>query len=494
MPGNQDAAFLVGNSYLGDIPITTHMNRKDFLKTTALASLTPLMARNLPSFLSALPEVRTPVAQRKFRSDAVENLLQSLRPRFADAEMGWLFYNCFPNTLDTTVDFTDGTRPDTFVITGDIPAMWLRDSTAQILPYLPLAKKDPKLKRLLAGVINRQTDCILIDPYANAFNKGATGSDWANDITAMKPELHERKWEIDSLCYPIRLAYHYWKDTGDTAPFDASWKKAMQLVIRTFREQQRKENKGPYQFMRVTSRSIDTPPLDGYGFPIKPVGLIASMFRPSDDATVFPFLVPSNFFAVVSLRQMAEMADAFADVTLAADARKLADEVEKALKEYAIVNHPRFGKVYAYEVDGFGNHLFMDDANAPSLLSMPYFGSCPATDPIYQNTRRMVLSDANPYYYEGKYGKGIGAPHTPENQIWPISLTMQALTSSDEAEIRMCLQTLKTTHADTGFMHESFHKDNPKQFSRPWFAWANTLFGELLWKLAQEKPALILRS
>lgn len=469
------------------------MNRKEFLQTTALASLTPLLTRHLPPFLSALPEVRTPLDKRKFQSDAVEELLRSLRPRFKDAEMGWLFYNCFPNTLDTTVDFTDGERPDTFVITGDIPAMWLRDSTAQVLPYLPLAKKDPKLKRMLAGVINRQTDCILIDPYANAFNKGASGSEWEKDITTMKPELHERKWEIDSLCYTIRLAYHYWKDTGDIRPFDDKWKTAMHRIIQTFREQQRKDGKGPYQFMRVTSRSIDTPPLDGYGFPVKPVGLIASMFRPSDDATVFPFLVPSNFFAVVSLRQMAEMATSLGNTTLSFDAESLANEVEKALREYAVVDHPKFGKVYAYEVDGFGNHLFMDDANAPSLLSMPYFGSCSADDPIYRNTRRMVLSDSNPYYYEGKFGKGIGAPHTPENQIWPISLTMQALTSSDDSEIRQCLQTLKTTHADTGFMHESFHKDDPSRYSRPWFAWANTLFGELLWKLAQERPALVLK-
>lgn len=469
------------------------MNRKQFLRTSSLAALGAMLYDFLPAGAKEFPVVRVGKDKRKFSSVAVEKLIADMHTKLRDPELAWLFGNCFPNTLDTTVDFSiKNDRPDTFVITGDINAMWLRDSTAQIMPYLALAKQDLQLKNLIAGVINRQTKCILIDPYANAFNKAATGSEWKNDVTDMKPELHERKWEIDSLCYPIRLSYNYWKQTKDISPFNDDWLRAMKLVLQTFRQQQRKDGKGPYSFMRVSSRSIDTPPLDGYGFPIKPVGLIASMFRPSDDATVFPFLVPSNFFAVVSLRQLSEMALAISkDKGLSLDCLELASEVESALKKYAIVDHPEFGKVFAYEVDGFGNRMYMDDANAPSLLSMPYFGSCTVDDPVYVNTRKMILSDSNPYYYKGKHAKGIGAPHTPENYIWHISLVMQALTSTNDDEIRQCLYTLKTTHAGTGFMHESFHKDDPKKFTRTWFAWANTLFGELIWKMAREKPHVL---
>ena len=255
-----------------------------------------------------------------------------------------MFENCFPNTLDTTVDFEmiDG-RPDTYVITGDIDAMWLRDSTAQVWPYLPLMKNDPALQQLIAGVINRQTRCILKDPYANAFYKDETKvSHWKSDLTEMKPGVHERKWEIDSLCYPIRLAYHYWKNTGDAAPFDDAWRKAIALTLQTFREQQRKTGQGPYRFQRRTEIQTDTVAGGGYGQPAKPVGLICSMFRPSDDATVFPFLVPSNFFAVVSLRQAAEMLEpSITTRKPPAECRALADEVERALREHAVVIHPK---------------------------------------------------------------------------------------------------------------------------------------------------------
>ena len=219
------------------------MDRRDAVKLAAttlaaaaiLKSSTPLLAAELPS-------KRPPVEQRKFTSPAVEERIVEVKQKLGDNEMAWLFENCFPNTLDTTVrhGVVEG-KPDTFVITGDIPAMWLRDSTAQVWPYLPLAKSDEKLQQLLAGVIYRQTRCILIDPYANAFNFGDEGSEFDKDMTAMKPELHERKWEIDSLCYPIRLSYGYMRTTGDMSPFNRQWRDAMRLVLKTFREQQRYE-------------------------------------------------------------------------------------------------------------------------------------------------------------------------------------------------------------------------------------------------------------
>jgi len=405
-----------------------------------------------------------------------------------------MFENCFPNTLDTTVDFgtLDG-RPDTYVITGDIDAMWLRDSSAQVWPYLPLLEGDAELRLLIAGVINRQTRCILKDPYANAFYKDASKvSEWKSDLTDMKPGVHERKWEIDSLCYTIRLAHGYWKATGDTSPFDDTWRDAVALIRRTFQEQQRKTGRGPYHFMRRTETQTDTVPGRGYGNPAKPVGLIYSMFRPSDDATIFPFLIPSNFFAVVSLRQAADMVEQIRkDSDLAKACRALADEVETALKAYAVVNHPTAGQVYAFEVDAYGNYYCTDDGNVPSLLSLPYLGATKVNDELYQKTRKMLLSDKNPYYCQGTAAKGLGGPHVGVDMIWPLGVIMQGLTSDNDQEIKECLATLQHTHAGTGFIHEAFHKDNAMKFTRAWFAWANTIFGELVLKTFNERPQLL---
>lgn len=407
-----------------------------------------------------------------------------------------MFENCFPNTLDTTVHFRmlDG-KPDTFVYTGDIHAMWLRDSGAQVWPYVQFANEDPKLKTMLEGVIRRQFLCINMDPYANAFNDGPKGSEWETDRTDMKPELHERKWEIDSLCYPLRLAYHYWKVTGDASIFDENWLKAVENILRTFKEQQRKEDKGPYRFQRKTERATDTTINDGWGAPANPVGLIVSIFRPSDDATTLPFLIPSNFFAVTSLRKASEiLTEVNKDADLARQCTDLADEVEQALNKYATCEHPEYGTIYAYEVDGYGSHMLMDDANVPSLLAMPYLGDVDVHDPIYQNTRRFVWSEGNPYFFKGKAGEGIGGPHIGYDMVWPMSIMMKAFTSQDDDEIKECIRMLMTTDAGTGFMHESFHKDNPEKFTRKWFAWQNTLFGELIIKLIDDGKLDLLNS
>ena len=445
---------------------------------------------------TTFPIVRTPPDKRHFTSAAVERAIAEVQSAIGNKELAWMFGNCFPNTLDTTVDFSpdggDG-RPDTYVITGDIDAMWLRDSSAQVSPYLPLMADDKPLRQLIAGVINRQTRCILIDPYANAFFKDATKrSQWQSDLTEMKPGVHERKWEIDSLCYPIRLAHEYWKHTGDTAPFDAAWHDAIRLTLRTFIEQQRKTNPGPYRFMRKTQLTNGTLPGRGYGNPANPTGLIHSMFRPSDDATIFPFLIPSNFFAVVSLRQAAEMVEKIRDDTaLAAQCRALAGEVQAALDALATVNHPQAGRVYAYEVDGFDNYYCIDDGNIPNLLSLPYIGAVSPDDEVYLNTRRMLLSPQNPYWCAGKAASGQGGPHVGVDMIWPLGLIIEALTARTDDEIARCLKTLQATHAGTGFMHEAFHKDDPTKFTRPWFAWANTIFGELVLKTYHERPRLL---
>lgn len=434
---------------------------------------------------------------RLFRSDAVEAKIQEVSGQLTNPRLAWMFANCYPNTLDTTVHFgkdADG-NPRTFVYTGDIHAMWLRDSGAQVWPYVQLAAQDEHLREMLAGVINCQFSLIGIDPYANAFNDGPTGTGWQTDRTKMDPNLHERKWEIDSDCYPIRLAYHYWKTTGDTSVFGDKWITAITRILQTFREQQRKEGQGPYSFQRQTIAQLDTKSNHGLGNPVRPVGLIASAFRPSDDATTFEFLIPSNFFSVSSLRKAAEILDQVNhNARLARECRVLADEVAEALERYATYDHPKYGTIYAFEVDGFGNRMLMDDANVPSLLAMAYLGDVNPRDRVYQNTRRFVWSEDNPYFFKGKVAEGIGGPHVGYDMIWPMSIMMKAFTSSDEAEIKWCIETLMRTDAGTGFMHESFHKDDAANYTRKWFAWQNTLFGELIIKLIDDGRLALLNS
>lgn len=441
-----------------------------------------------PRFVSKRP----PVERRKFTSPAVEALIVATKKKIADPELAWLFENCFPNTLDTTVEVgrLDGFE-DTFVVTGDIDAMWLRDSSAQVWPYLPLAAKDEALRKLFRGLIRRQSRCISIDPYANAFlpdPKAKSTLDWAQaDDTDMRPGVAERKWEIDSLCYPVRLAHGYWQTTGDREPFDDSWREASKLIVRTFREQQRKDGLGPYHFQRQSPHPSESQFLKGYGNPTRPVGMIHQMFRPSDDATLYPFNIPGNLFAVITLRRLAQMhASLYGDTTFAAECNALADEVANAIEQYGVVKGEQ-GDYWAYEVDGYGQQLFMDDANVPSLLALPYL-ECTPRDARYARTRAQVWSTHNPYFFKGKAAEGIGGPHEGLRMIWPMSIMMKAFTTDDVAEIRQCLTWLKTTHAGTGFMHEAFDQDDPATYTRSWFAWANTLFGELIVHLAGTTP------
>lgn len=472
------------------------MKRSTFLKHSGTLGTALLFGKwSIANGPRNFPTVRTPENERRFKSAAIEDVIRHFKEKAGNNELAWLFENCYPNTLDTTVSFElHNNRPDTFVITGDIDAMWLRDSTAQVWPYLQFMRADQQLQQLIAGVINRQTICILRDPYANAFYKDESKvSEWKDtDLTDMKPGVHERKWEIDSLCYPVRLAYRYWKTTGDVAPFDADWHQAVRETVRVFREQQRTESKGPYTFQRRTSWATDGVPLGGYGYPVKPVGLICSMFRPSDDATIYPFLIPSNLFAVVTLQQAAEMVKKIRhDTALAQELDALSQEVQRAVARYGIIRHPNLGLIYAYEVNGFGSFNIMDDANVPSLLALPYLNAVPNTDQVYQNTRNVLLSPHNPFFFKGRAAEGIGSPHTGLNMIWPIGLTIRGLTSTNEAEIDFCLRSLVATHGGSGFMHESFHKDDPKNFTRKWFAWANTIFGEFALRVLDQHPRLL---
>ena len=420
------------------------MNRRTLLTTILLAGLSvPVMADGIEDWSKtiAAPADNTKVSRRPaakerlFYSDTIEKKIAEVKKMLKDAPyLAWMFENCFPNTLDTTVHYSDAEGDDdTFVYTGDIHAMWLRDSGAQVWPYVQFAKKDKKIRKMVRGTILRQLKCICIDPYANAFNMGPTGSEWASDHTTMNPNLHERKYEIDSLCYPLRLAYYYWQVTGDDSIFGDLWQEAIGKILKTFREQQRKNGHGPYRFQRTTAQQYDTVSHGGYGNPVKPVGLIASIFRPSDDATVFPFLIPSNFFAVTSLRKAADiLTKVNNDTKTANECTALANEVSAALQQYAI--------------------------------------------------------------FRGKAGEGIGGPHVGYDMVWPMSIMMRAFTSTDDQEIKECLQMLVDTDAGTGFMHESFNKDNAANYSRHWFAWQNTLFGELILKLIDDGKLNLLKN
>jgi len=479
------------------------MNRKKFIKQTSLASAGLLMSKySFAKWNEDFPVVRVAESQRKFKSPAVEKLIAEVKKNIGNKEIAWLFENCFPNTLDTTVEFEiiNG-KPDTFVITGDIDAMWLRDSSAQVWPYLPLMKEDKNLQELIKGVINRQVKCILKDPYANAFYKDETKvSEWKDDKTEKKHGINESKWWIDSLCYPIRLSYGYWKETGDVSVFDKDWQEAMRLIVKTFKEQQRLENNGPYKFERTTSWATDGVPLGGYGYPVRPNGLICSMFRPSDDATVFPFLITSNWFAVFSLEKLKEMFSATRDLNLLNEAGHLQTNILLALQKYSVIQHKDFGKIYAYEINGFDSYNLMDDANIPSLVSLSYLSDSGLITHIFDaisykqictNTRKFALSKSNPFFFKGKTAEGIGGPHVGMDYIWPMSIIMRGLTSTDDKETKLCLDMLQKTHAGTGFMHESFHKDDASKFTRKWFAWANTLFGEFIWKVYKERRHLL---
>ena len=473
------------------------MKRRNFIKNTTLASmglsLLDFSANNInleDNFISNRP----PINKRTFKSEAIEDLIIFIKNRIEDKELSWMFENCYPNTIDTTVDYEiiDG-KPDTFIITGDIDAMWLRDSTAQVWPYLPLVKKDKKIKNLIKGLINRQAKCVIRDPYANSFYKDLTKVSAHNkDIPTPIAGVHEQKWEVDSLCYVIRLSYHYYKLTGDNSIFDETWIKSTKIIYDTFLTEQRKNGKSPYTFIRNGTAMVDAPVFSGTGRPFKPNGMICSMFRPSDDATMYPFLIPSNIFAAISMEQLSEIYKSEQmDIVFSEKCLSMSIEINNAIKKYAIKEHLDFGKIFSYEIDGFGNNLYMDDANVPSLMSLAYLDSKFKKDKVYLNTRRFLLSENNPYFLIGKAAEGQASPHTGKNKIWPMGIILRAMTSEKDEEIEKCLKMLVDTHAGTGFMHEAFDKDNPNKYFRSWFAWANTLFGELIIKIDKERPHLL---
>lgn len=411
---------------------------------------------------------------------SMTNWIEEINKHFAlDEKTQELFSRCFVNTYDTTI--RKQKDRSTFVITGDIPAMWLRDSSAQVRPYLLLAEQDPHIADLIEGLILKQCMYINHDPYANAFNEEHNGNRYHEDRTDMTPLIWERKYEVDSLCYPIQLAYLFWKSTGRTTHINKEFLEAIQKILSVWKTEQHHQEKSPYYFERDNCPAQDTLSHQGKGTPVAYTGMTWSGFRPSDDACTYGYLIPSNMFAVVVLRQLHELAkEVVKDERLAAEAVELANEIDQGIQTHGTVHHPTYGTIYAYEVDGLGHVNLMDDANVPSLLSIPYLGYCAFDDPIYLNTRAFILSEENPYYFEGTAAKGIGSPHTPDQYIWHISLAIQGMTTTDQREKDYILSLFKTTDANEGLMHEGFDVNNPEKFTRPWFAWANSMYSEFL--------------
>ncbi|KAK8800907.1 hypothetical protein WA588_001738 [Blastocystis sp. NMH] len=358
--------------------------------------------------------------------------------------------------------------------------MWLRDSTNQIIPYLRFASREPRLLALIRGVLNRQVKSVLIDPYANAFNFDKSGhpDSHTDDNTkrpaalgtrqnAMTNEIFERKFEIDSLAAVLSLSAKYYNATGDKTPFNDRWVRAIKLIMSTARKNQVASSpytSYEYSFTRSCNRPTETL-MDGQGWPSRFTGLIRSAFRPSDDATKLPYFIPGNIMFLTSLRQCADILEkVVGDKETAADAHKLVEEIDLAVKRFGVLKHPEVGEVFAYEVDGFGSAYFMDDANIPSLLSLPYLGYMSKDDPLYVNTRKFILSEYNPYFFKGKAGEGVGGPHVGPGYIWPMSLIIRAYTSDNKEEILQCIDWLKKS-ATNGYMHESYFQDSVDSYT-----------------------------
>ncbi|KAI8099011.1 meiotically up-regulated gene 157 protein [Halteromyces radiatus] len=468
-----------------------------------------------------LPFQRPIEACRTFTSKVIDQAVDFVASKIANADLARLFTNTFPNTLDTTVsqtacltNQTDNCHPLSFVITGDINAMWLRDSANQMMPYLNYIPQDYSLKRLFLGTIYLQAHFISIDPYANAFHPGQNMQQWSIMQTPNPskhhgfspggiPEVADYKWEIDSLASFFSLSFQYWQTTQDRSFIDSPiWMNAVETSINLLLNEQH----GTFdpktgdvlpvneRYSQTTRQPADTQFLEGRGQPIKQTGMIRTLFRPSDDACVFPFFVPGNAMISVELDHLSQLIRD-KNATLANQASQLSKDIREAIFKYGVVDLPDHGKVFAYEVDGYGAQLIMDDANVPSLLSLPLLGFVPVDDPIYQNTRRLVLSKGNPYYYEGPSMSGIGSPHVPLNYAWPMSQIVRIMTSKDDTEIKETLDLLLRTTAGTGLIHESIYiLGNPTEkvpYTRSWFGWANSLFGQAIIQLVKEKPHLL---
>ncbi len=374
-----------------------------------------------------------------------------------NAKLDVLYKSAYDETIQRhALAQRDGT---TYVSTGDIEAEWLRDASATVRPYIGLSAHDPDVRHTLRGVIARQAKYILIDPYANAFSRDY--------------HVVERKFEVDSLLYPIWFAADYYRETGDRSIFTPEVHRAFARVLTTMRDEQRHPQRSHYRNPQLAD--------NGRGSPVRYTGMVWTAFRPSDDPVRYQFNIPVNMFAVVVMRDLTTVArDVWHDQRMAQNAWGLSIEIQRGIEQYGTLDLKPFGRIYAYEVDGRGHANVMDDANIPSLLSIPYFGYLPKNNSLYLATRRFALSDRNPYFYRGKYASGEGSPHTPRGYVWPLALCVQALTATDDREVDQVFAWIAASDVGDHRLHESFNAQWPESYTREDFAWPNALYAELV--------------
>ncbi|WP_308113621.1 glycoside hydrolase family 125 protein [Kineosporia corallincola] len=415
--------------------------------------------------------------------DVLQPYVDRVRQAFGDPRVAATVSDALERTLRDTLT-RDG--DEYFVITGDIPAMWLRDSTTQLWPYLRMLGGSRELADVVAGVLRRQFRQIGHDPYANSFNPGPTGAHYEPGDLNDDPWVWEQKYEVDSLAFPLLLAHRWWRATGRTDVFDDRAHRVFRTVVDQFRLEQRHEERSPYRFVRPGAIATETLTREGLGTPVGFTGMTWSGFRPSDDACTYGYNIPGNLLAAQALRHLAEIATAcWDDAALATDAQQLSAEIVRAVAEFGVVEHPEYGLIYAYEVDGLGGTLLMDDANMPSLLSLPFLSPGLVDPEIYARTRSFALGPGNPWWFSGRAASGVGSPHTRERRVWPIALAVEGLTSGSPQRQRELVDLLLATDAGTGRMHEAFDVDDPSRFSRPWFSWADSMFCELVLTVAE---------
>lgn len=413
----------------------------------------------------------------------IKDYLAYMKKQIDNEKIYIMFKNCFLSTIESSVQQEND---KVHIITGDIEAMWLRDSSCQVHHYLPFMKDEETVQKIVRGLIKTQQKYIQIDPYANAFLKDEDVEREYYDTTIMKPYVWERKFELDSLCYPIKLIYEYYQYSGDKSIFDDEFLQMVETIINVLLIEQHHENSS-YTFERDMAkvwnlRRSETLQNKGKGFNTNYTGMIWSGFRPSDDACTFNYNIPGNMFCSQVLGYLIEILKKFFSnkTNLINTIDQLKFEIDYGIECFGTTYHPKYGKVYAYETDGFGNHKLMDDANVPSLLSVPYIGYDNLDSDIYNNTRKFILSFDNPYYYRGKKLSGIGSAHTWKHYVWPMSLSIQSLTSEDMNEKKKLLEMIINSDDNTNYCHESVHVDDDSKYTRSWFCWANSLFAEMV--------------
>ncbi|KAI2772753.1 glycoside hydrolase family 125 protein [Daldinia loculata] len=460
---------------------------------------------------------RPTAACRTANVSDVEKIIQDMKAVVKDPDLFRLFENTFPNTLDTTVKWKgyaedDSTEELTFVTTGDIVAMWLRDSANQLRSYKSLLKADDSpdsIASLYRGAINLQARYVIRNPYCNAFQAPTESglppeSNGYADTDKVTPPYNtsfvfECKYELDSISAFLQLSYDYYNKTEDSDFFGKfRWVEAVEtilnvtesLLVGTY-DDDGSVNESPYTFQRQSTSATETLTNTGAGNPVKSgTGLVRSAFRPSDDSTIYQLFIPANMQFSSYLGKSAKIMEAH-DPELAKRMSDFSSSVREGIETYGKVQHEVLGEIYAYEVDGFGSRNLMDDANVPSLLSAPILDYLDASDETYQRTRKFALSTWNPYYMHGPVLNGTGGPHVGPGKAWPMSIITSLLTSDDDDEILTGLQELVSSTDGLGLIHESVDTFDASVWTREWFSWANGLFGEMLLGLKDRKPHLL---